>query len=45
MTPKATYSKEKFHSGYLIVLKDKPINDEIGDDIKLQQRANKYFDL
>lgn len=39
------YTKEKFHSGYLLVLKDEPINDEIEDDIKLQQKANKYFGL
>lgn len=45
ITSSPTYSKEKLHSGYLIVLKDGPINDEIGDDIKLQQSANKYFNL
>lgn len=45
ITSSPTYSKEKLHSGYLIVLKDGPINDEIEDDIKLQQRANSHFSL
>lgn len=45
ITSSPAYFKEKFHSGYLVVLKDGPINDEVEDDIKLQQRANKYFSL
>lgn len=40
-----TCTKNKVHSGYFLVLKDEPINDEVEDDIKLQQRANKYFRL
>ena len=37
--------KEKFHSGYLLVLKNQPINDDIEEDIILQQRVNNYFKL
>lgn len=37
--------KEKFHHGYYLVLKNKPINDVSEEDIILQQRANKHFKL
>lgn len=37
--------KENFHHGYCLVLKNKPINDIIEEDIILQQRANKHFRL
>lgn len=39
------YSAEKFHKGYFIELKEKPINDDVKEDIALQQQANKYFKL
>ncbi len=45
ITLSPTYFKGKFYSGYLIELKDGPIDDEDEDDIKLQQRANKHFVL
>lgn len=45
ITSSPTYTKEKFHSGYFIVLKDGPINDEIEDDINIQQKANKHLIL
>jgi hypothetical protein len=45
ITSSPTYIKEKFHSGYLLLLKNGPINDEIEDDVKLQHRANKHFSL
>lgn len=40
-----TYVKEKFHSGYFIQLKEKPINDENEEDVKIQQSANEHFGL
>ncbi|NLW48267.1 MAG: hypothetical protein GXY86_13160 [Firmicutes bacterium] len=40
-----THTKEKFLSGYFILLKDEPINDEIEDDIKIQQKVNIHFGL
>lgn len=38
-------SKEKFHLGYFLVLKNQPINDDNEKDIILQQKANKHFKL
>lgn len=40
-----TYIIEKFHSGALILLKDEPINDELEEDVKIQQKANLHFGL
>ena len=40
-----TSSIEKFHLGYLVKLKDSPINDESRSDIELQKIANKYFQV
>lgn len=40
-----TYTKERFCSGYLIGLKDEPINDEVEEHIKVQRKANKHFNL
>jgi len=37
--------KEKFHTGYFLMLKNKPINVDFEDDIILQQKANEYFRL
>ncbi len=37
--------KEKFNSGYLLVIKNQPINDENEEDIILQQQVNNYFKL
>ncbi len=38
-----TSSIEKFHLGYIVKLKDSPLNDEIEDDIELQKKVNEYF--
>jgi hypothetical protein len=40
-----TSSKYQFHQGNLLILKNKPINDEQEEDIRLQRLANDHFRL
>jgi len=40
-----TYFKEKYNSGYFVLLKEEPINDESEEDLDLQQKANIHFGL
>jgi hypothetical protein len=40
-----TYKLDKLNGGYIVQLKNKPINDEDEDDRDIQDKANEYFDF